>query len=1297
MGKFGQTPVGLFSGTPNVSVPIYNYKAGKINVPISLSYSSNGIKVDQISTNVGLGWNLNVGGVITRIVRDRPDSDKGILYPEKDIHEAGYQSPMALEFFYLAGQQQIDTEKDLYSYNFMGYTGSFVKGYNHEIIMMPYKDLRIDYYSNDGGFKIITPDGTSYFFLEAEKSMFRSSGGGIRPEPIAYITAWYLSKIEHISGDVVEFIYENDNYSYTLSKSESITVPTPTYQNGCSNSTGTGPGYTVNPVISSNLTVQGRRLIKLKSNHPENGYIDLKHNKGHPGVGGLDLVSDIVIKSKEDKVIEAYGFQYKFTANNRVFLEQITERDVNRSFSFSYHDPEGLAMRLSAAQDHWGFYNGKKSNKNYFPNLFNNPSIRTEISSLNIGADKSVDFTYAVKGLLKKITYPTKGFTTFEYEPNTYNGKKTIAPEAELLQLTINTGKSDVGGRGEFDKVGTIPTAPFDYEASMVAFGGFNAYDCDQLQDVGKSKAHITVVDDQTGENLEIIRKTQSGSISSGGSLTVSDETTNRQFYLKIKKGHSYTVRIQPTFTCVSANLMIYYHTALPEEVYENIIVGGVRIKRSKDFQNGYSDPVEKRYYYGKKETPLVSSGVEGIPSYYLSEQTNQTKCQDMVSIVETYYTTLNSSSVRPLFNSFGNSTTYYEYVTISHGGDDFENGGEEKEFLMSSDAQGNPIVGDYIASSPWNNTGWDNGQLHYQRAFKVTESSDIVVLREIENKYKKDERISETTYGYSINKKYDFVGPTGSVTYQCKAEDINKTYKYSTCITDHGHSWFAIPWKRDWVCLARKHNNVELIFYHPCRNKSVGEVLTYPNEIDNLDITEYSLNSYWHYLDETIERTFNSNGEDTIEVVNKYYYDNPVHLQPSRTEVTTSKGNKVTTKTYYPDDITSESFLNGGNLSSQEYTSIGKLKHVEQHRIATPIQVEIWRNGEKISSQRTTYQETDNGTVLPSIVKAAKGNAPLEPRLRYHAYDSYGNPTAVSKEDGTVTSYIWGYNGQYPVAKIVNAKNDEGGMEVSGESWVNANTTQDPAKGYTKGKAFFYITISSAQTANLEITSLYSAKGNGTGEVSLQLVSSDGKNVYAEKSFYEAAGLPATWSLSLDPGVYHINFTKPADVGFTMKLRYSETAIDISRVGQSLYEGFEEYSGGEASSNARTGKFVYNGKYTLELRDKIPGKYILSYWRSNDGETWNRLEDTVTIEASSAGRVIGETDFYIDDVRLHPIDAQMITYTYDPLVGMTSETDPNGITIYYEYDDFNRLKSIKDHEGNVLETYNYHYAEKDQ
>jgi YD repeat-containing protein len=53
---------------------------------------------------------------------------------------------------------------------------------------------------------------------------------------------------------------------------------------------------------------------------------------------------------------------------------------------------------------------------------------------------------------------------------------------------------------------------------------------------------------------------------------------------------------------------------------------------------------------------------------------------------------------------------------------------------------------------------------------------------------------------------------------------------------------------------------------------------------------------------------------------------------------------------------------------------------------------------------------------------------------------------------------------------------------------------------------------------------------------------------------------------------------------------------------------------------------------------------------------------------------------------------AEIITYEYKPLVGMTKQTSPQGIVTTYEYDAFGRLQTVKDHNGNQLEGYDYHY-----
>ena len=48
--------------------------------------------------------------------------------------------------------------------------------------------------------------------------------------------------------------------------------------------------------------------------------------------------------------------------------------------------------------------------------------------------------------------------------------------------------------------------------------------------------------------------------------------------------------------------------------------------------------------------------------------------------------------------------------------------------------------------------------------------------------------------------------------------------------------------------------------------------------------------------------------------------------------------------------------------------------------------------------------------------------------------------------------------------------------------------------------------------------------------------------------------------------------------------------------------------------------------------------------------------------------------------------------FLYNPGIGVTQIVDSNGYSTYYNYDSFNRLRSICDHEGNIVQEYTYKY-----
>lgn len=85
-------------------------------------------------------------------------------------------------------------------------------------------------------------------------------------------------------------------------------------------------------------------------------------------------------------------------------------------------------------------------------------------------------------------------------------------------------------------------------------------------------------------------------------------------------------------------------------------------------------------------------------------------------------------------------------------------------------------------------------------------------------------------------------------------------------------------------------------------------------------------------------------------------------------------------------------------------------------------------------------------------------------------------------------------------------------------------------------------------------------------------------------------------------------------------------------------------------------------------------------------------LINMTTINDSSTSDAAMELE--LNKIRSGLPDAMVTTYTYDPLIGVTSITDPRGDTMTYEYDDFNRLQFIKDEKGNIISENKYNYKE---
>lgn len=119
---------------------------------------------------------------------------------------------------------------------------------------------------------------------------------------------------------------------------------------------------------------------------------------------------------------------------------------------------------------------------------------------------------------------------------------------------------------------------------------------------------------------------------------------------------------------------------------------------------------------------------------------------------------------------------------------------------------------------------------------------------------------------------------------------------------------------------------------------------------------------------------------------------------------------------------------------------------------------------------------------------------------------------------------------------------------------------------------------------------------------------------------------------------------------------------------------------------------------------------YVVSYWTKNSapftvsgtlsgyplkgksvtvkGDVWTYYEHKVSSQTTVTVNGTG----YIDELRLYPANAQMVTYTYAPQIGMTSKCNEESQISYYEYDSFGRPKDVKDFDGNIIKIFQYHY-----
>lgn len=98
--------------------------------------------------------------------------------------------------------------------------------------------------------------------------------------------------------------------------------------------------------------------------------------------------------------------------------------------------------------------------------------------------------------------------------------------------------------------------------------------------------------------------------------------------------------------------------------------------------------------------------------------------------------------------------------------------------------------------------------------------------------------------------------------------------------------------------------------------------------------------------------------------------------------------------------------------------------KMLNRNMIDIPVE-HIYEQNDRAKSESVVYKDY-NGIIKPAQIIAHNTGGEAEVRIQYLKYDTYGNPIYIIKDEVTKVVFIWGYKGEYPVAKIENATYEE-------------------------------------------------------------------------------------------------------------------------------------------------------------------------------------------------------------------------------------------------------------------------------
>lgn len=451
--KVNFVPVSNYTGRANISIPIYSITAGLMNVPISLSYNTSGVKVADMASSVGLNWSLNAGGIISRMIKGmddftKPYSSSGVSGPNKPAGWLGYYHPN-LSTVVKNGEKNPydDAEPDVFSVQAPGLSTNYVHNGNTPIeleqqgnIINETIGLVTKYYLNDytGGYTnivffglqgvdITATNGIVYSFASPDASRHHGAPSG--SGSIYKIESYRLDKMfDPSTNQTIEFEYEQySNYFHDspISKKNS-------YGGGTAQNYGSSIKYNVYPVT--------QRLKKIIF---DKGEVEFIYGLAREDNTEDEALTAVKVKDENGELVKHIKLTHSYFQSSvggttaqgkRLRLDSVYEVDVDNAenelpgHQFTYDTSYQMPPRDSYAHDFLGYNNGtySSSNTNPIPKMYFNGSLVTPFynsSAIYLPGNYSLEanVNYAKSYSLIKVQFPTGGVNEYEYELNEFN------------------------------------------------------------------------------------------------------------------------------------------------------------------------------------------------------------------------------------------------------------------------------------------------------------------------------------------------------------------------------------------------------------------------------------------------------------------------------------------------------------------------------------------------------------------------------------------------------------------------------------------------------------------------------------------------------------------------------------------------------------------------------------------------------------------------------------------------------------------------------------------------------------